>query len=143
MRGTRTVIGAGCQVDAFAVIRAIGGSGDVIIGPESFVGPHCVLYSGNGIRLGTHVLLGPHVCIVPTNHEFARRDVHIRHQGFMPSRGGVVVEDDVWIGANSVILDGSYIEQGAIVAAGSVVRGRVSSYSIWGGVPAVKLRDRP
>ena len=61
----------------------------------------------------------------------------------MPSRGGVVVEDDVWIGSRAVLLDGTHIEKGAIIAAGSVVRDRVPAYTIWGGVPARYLKDRP
>jgi virginiamycin A acetyltransferase len=143
VRGTRIVIGARTQVDAFAVLRAVGGSGDIIIGEDCRVNPHCVLYSGNGIHLGNHVLLAPAVSVVPANHAFDRRDIPIGKQRFLPSKGGVVIDDDVWIGAQCVILDGTHIERGAIIAAGSVVRGRVPAYQIWGGVPARFLKDRP
>jgi acetyltransferase-like isoleucine patch superfamily enzyme len=81
--------------------------------------------------------------IMPTNHAYGRRDTPIRHQGFAPSKGGIEIEDDVWLGANAVILDGARIGRGAIIAAGSVVGGTVPPYEIWGGVPAVKIRDRP
>jgi acetyltransferase-like isoleucine patch superfamily enzyme len=80
---------------------------------------------------------------VPANHAFERRDIPIAQQRFMASRGGVVIDDDVWIGAQSVLLDGTHIERGAIIAAGSVVRGRVPAYEIWGGVPAQRIKDRP
>jgi acetyltransferase-like isoleucine patch superfamily enzyme len=143
VRGTRIVIGARTHVDAFAVIRAVGGMGDVIIGEDSRIGPHCVLYSGNGVTIGKHVLMAPHVSVVPTNHAFERRDITIDQQRFQPSRGGVVIEDDVWIGSQAVLLDGTHVERGAIVAAGSVVRGRVPAYQIWGGVPASFIKDRP
>jgi acetyltransferase-like isoleucine patch superfamily enzyme len=143
VRGTRIVVGARTQIDAFSIIRSVGGTGDVVIGAESRIGPHCVLYSGNGIRIGDHVLMAPHVSVVPANHAFARRDIPIAQQRFMPSRGGVVIDDDVWIGAQAVLLDGTHIEQGAIIAAGSVVRGRVPAYEIWGGVPARRIKDRP
>jgi virginiamycin A acetyltransferase len=143
VRGTRIVVGARTHIDAFAVIRAVGGTGDVIIDEDSRIGPHCVLYSGNGISIGKHVLMAPHVSLVPANHAFERRDIPIAQQRFMASRGGVVIDDDVWIGAQSVLLDGTHIERGAIVAAGSVVRGRVPAYEIWGGVPAQRIKDRP
>jgi virginiamycin A acetyltransferase len=143
VRGTRIVVGARTHIDAFAVIRAVGGTGDVIIDEDSRIGPHCVLYSGNGITIGKHVLMAPHVSLVPANHAFERRDIPIAQQRFMASRGGVVIDDDVWIGAQSVLLDGTHIERGAIVAAGSVVRGRVPAYEIWGGVPAQRIKDRP
>jgi acetyltransferase-like isoleucine patch superfamily enzyme len=143
VRGTRIVVGARTHIDAFAVIRAVGGTGDVIIDEDSRIGPHCVLYSGNGISIGKHVLMAPHVSLVPANHAFERRDIPIAQQRFMASRGGVVIDDDVWIGAQSVLLDGTHIERGAIIAAGSVVRGRVPAYEIWGGVPAQRINERP
>jgi virginiamycin A acetyltransferase len=142
VRGTRIVVGAGSQIYDFVVMRAVGGDGDIVLGAHCFINPHCVLYSGNGIRLGDYVLVGPHCSIVPTNHAIDRSDVPIRHQGFMASRGGVVIEDDVWIGAGCTILDGARIGRGAVIAAGSVVRGAVAPGEIWGGVPARRLGTR-
>jgi virginiamycin A acetyltransferase len=141
-RGTRIVIGAHSQIYDYVVIRAVGGDGDILIGEHCYLNPHCVLYSGSGIRLGNYVLLGPGCAIVPANHAHDRLDIEIRKQGFMPSKGGVVIEDDVWIGANCVLLDGAHVETGAIVAAGSVVAGRVSARSIWGGNPCRLIRAR-
>ncbi len=141
-RGTRIAIGAHSQVYDFVVIRAVGGTGDVVIGEHCYINPHCTLYSGSGIRFGDYVLVGPGCSIVPANHAFDRPDIEIRKQGFMPSRGGVVVEDDVWIGANCVLLDGTHIETGAVVAAGSVVSGRIGAREVWGGNPCRFLRPR-
>jgi acetyltransferase-like isoleucine patch superfamily enzyme len=141
VRGTRIVIGAHSRIMEFAVIRCVGGTGDIVIGEYTNINPHCVLYSGSGIHIGSHVLIAPGVMIVPANHAFARRDLLIREQGFT-SHGGIVIEDDVWIGANSVVLDGTHIERGAVIAAGSVVTKRVPAYTVWGGVPARMLRER-
>lgn len=143
VRGTRMIIGARTQVMEFVVIKCVGGTGDIVIGENCYLNPHCVLYSGNGIQIGNDVLLAPGVVIAPTNHAITRRDIPIRLQGFMPSRGGVVIGDDVWIGANSVLIDGVHIGKGAVIAAGSVVNRSVPAYEIWGGVPARKLKDRP
>ncbi|HEX6634525.1 MAG TPA: DapH/DapD/GlmU-related protein [Usitatibacter sp.] len=141
-RGTRIVIGAHSEIYDYVVIRAVGGTGDIVIGAHCYINPHCTLYSGSGIRFGDYVLVGPGCSIVPANHGIARLDVPIRKQGFMPSRGGVVVEDDVWIGANCVILDGAHIETGAVVAAGSVVTGRLTARAVWGGNPCRLIRER-
>lgn len=141
-KGTRIVVGAGTHIYDFVVIRPVGGSGDIEIGEGCHINPHCTLYSGNGIKLGAYVLLAPGVAIVPANHATARRDTTIRHQGFAPSKGGVVVEDDVWIGANSVVLDGARIGKGAVIAAGSLVNGTVPPYEIWGGTPARFIKAR-
>ncbi len=142
-RGTRIVICANAHIEPFALIRCVGGNGDIEIGENSYVNPYCVLYSGNGIRLGRDVLLAPGVQLVPTNHAFARRDVPIRLQGFLPSRGGIDIEDDAWVGANTVVVDGARIGRGAIVGAGSLVTGAVPSYEIWAGNPLRKLGERP
>ena len=141
-RGSRLVIGASSEIYDQVVIRFVGGSGDIVMGKFCYINPGCVLYSGNGIRFGDYVLLAPGVKVVPTNHAFESREIPIRHQGFMPSRGGVIIEDDVWVGANAVLLDGCVIGRGAVIAAGAVVSGVVPTYEIWGGVPARKLRER-
>lgn len=142
-RGNRIVLGKHTQIYDHVVVRCVGGGGDIIIGEHCYINPGCVLYSGNGIRFGNYVLLAPGVKVVPSNHAFDSRKTVIRHQGFMKSKGGVVIEDDVWVGANAVLLDGAHVGRGAIVAAGAVVSGHVPAFEIWGGVPARKLRDRP
>lgn len=143
VKGTHVEIGAGSEIYDYVVIRCVGGNGDVIIGSHCYFNPGAVLYSGNGIRLGNYVLVAAGVMIMPTNHAFGRRDVPMRHQGFAESKGGIEIADDVWLGANAVILDGARIGTGAIIAAGSVVTGNVPAYEIWGGVPAKKIGDRP
>lgn len=141
-RGSLIKIGAHTHIYDFVVIRPVGGSGDVIIGAHCYINPHSCLYSGNGITMGDYVLIAPGCMIVPTNHAYASRDIPIRHQGFLPSKGGVVIEDDVWVGANSVLLDGCHIGKGAIVAAGSVVSGKVEPYAMVAGTPAKFIRWR-
>jgi virginiamycin A acetyltransferase len=145
VRGTKITIGDGVFIDAFVKLRVAGGMGDVTIGPNCYINAGSVLYSGNGITLGEYVLIAANCTLAPTNHEYRDPDTVIRLQGFAPSRGGIVVEDDVWIGANCVLLDGARIGRGAVIAAGSVVRGALPAYSISAGNPAkvVKWRKKP
>ena len=63
-------------------------------------------------------------------------------QGFKPSRGGILIEDDVWVGASVVLLDGAVLRQGVVVAAGTVVRGECQPYSVYAGNPMRKIGDR-
>ncbi|MDR3506468.1 MAG: acyltransferase [Caulobacteraceae bacterium] len=135
-RGSRIVVAAGAVIDAFVKVKPAGGSGDVTIGPGSVINSGCVLYTGNGISIGADVLIAANCTLAPTNHEFRDPTRPIRAQGFMPSRGGIVIEDDVWIGANCVLLDGAVIRKGAVVAAGSVVRDERPAFSISAGAPA-------
>ena len=135
-RGTRIVVAAGAVIDAFVKVKPAGGSGDVVIGPGSVINSGCVLYTGHGIAIGADVLIAANCTLAPTNHQYSDRTRPIRTQGFMPSRGGIVIEDDVWIGANCVLLDGAIIRTGAIVAAGAVVRDERPAFSISAGAPA-------
>lgn len=138
-RGTRIVIGPKAVVDSFVKIKPAGGSGDVEIGPECVINSGCVLYTGNGIRMGARVAVAANCTFAPANHEYRRRDLPIRVQGFRPSKGGIVIEDDVWIGANCVLLDGAILREGCVIAAGTIVRGEVAAFSIQGGNPMTVL----
>lgn len=142
VRGSRIVIGAGSVIDSFVKIKPAGGSGDVLIGPHCTINSGCVLYTGNGITLGTGVAVAANCTFAPVNHEFSRRDVPIREQGFRPGKGGIVIGDDVWIGANCVLLDGAVVGKGCVIAAGSVVRGALEPFGVFGGNPLRRLGER-
>ena len=135
-RGTRISIGAGTVIDAFVKIKPAGGTGDVDIGANVVINSGCVLYTGHGIRIGANTLLAANCTLAPCNHEFSDPDRPIRTQGFQPSRGGIDIGADVWIGANSVLLDGTRIGTGAVIGAGSLVRGDLPAHCIAHGTPA-------
>ena len=142
VQGTSIRIGANSYIYDFVVIRAVGGLGNIEIGEHCYINPGSTIYSGNGVSFGDYVLIAPGCVVAPTNHAFGRRDLPIRKQGWLPSRGGCVVENDVWVGANCTLLDGAHIGRGAVIAAGSVVKGCVEPFSIYGGVPAKKIGER-
>ncbi|MFI3185641.1 MAG: acyltransferase [Methylococcaceae bacterium] len=135
MRGSQVNIGALSMVDSFVKIKFSGGIGDVIIGSSVYINSGCVLYSGNGIKIGDNVAIAANVVFAPVNHEFNQKGTLIREQGFKPSKGGILIEDDVWIGAGSILLDGSILRQGCVIGAMSLVRGEVPAYSIHVGNP--------
>lgn len=141
-RGTNIEIQAGAVIDSFVKIKPAGGDGDVIIGEGSYINSGCVLYTGHGITIGKGVLIAANCTLAPTNHEYASKNKTIVEQRFKPSKGGIIIEDDVWIGANCVILDGAYIEKGCVVAAGSVIRGRLESYKVYAGMPLEIVGER-
>lgn len=141
VKGSRIVVGPGSYIDAFVKIKAAGGTGDVIIGEQSFINSGCVLYIGNGIAIGNNVSIAANCVLAPTNHEFVSASVPHQQQGFRPSKGGIHVEDDVWIGAGTVILDGARLGKGAVVGALSLVRSRLEPYGIYAGNP-ITLIDR-
>ena len=142
VRGSRIVIGPRVEIDAFVKIKPAGGSADILIGEGSRINSGTVIYSGNGVTIGRSVLIAANCTLAPTNHAFERRDVSIAAQRFQESRGGIVIEDDVWIGANCVLLDGTLIRQGVVVAAGSIVRGELAAFGVYAGNPIRLVRQR-
>ena len=141
VKGSRIVVGPGSYIDAFVKIKAAGGTGDVIIGEQSFINSGCVLYIGNGIRIGNNVSIAANCVLAPTNHEFSDAEVIHQKQGFRPSKGGILIEDDVWLGAGTVVLDGAVLGKGAVVGALSLVRSTLEPFGIYAGNP-LSLRDK-
>lgn len=142
VRGSRIDIGERVFIDSFVRIRPVGGRGDIAIGDDSYINSGTVIFSGNGVQIGRSVLIAPNWTLAPTNHAFGNCDVEIRLQGFMPSKGGIVIEDDVWIGAGVIILDGAILRRGCVVGAGSLVKGEVEAFSINVGNPLRKVGMR-
>ena len=135
VRGSRIVIEDEVMIDSFVRIKPVGGSGDVRIGRNSFINSGTVIFSGNGVDIGEWVLIAPNCTIAPVNHAYLKRDTTIRHQGFLPGKGGVRIERDVWVGANSVLLDGAWLREGCVIGAGSVVNGEVAPHTVNVGSP--------
>lgn len=94
--------------------------GEVTIGRDVMIGPKAVIWGrDHGISLGTPMILQKH------------------------HREKINIEDDVWIGANAVVLKGVNIGKGAVIGAGSVVTKHVPGNAIVAGSPAkvIRLRD--
>ena len=134
-RGSKIIVEEGVLIDSFVKIKCVGGMGDVKIGKNSCINSGVVIYSGNGIKIGADVLIAANCTIAPVNHQYMSRHMTIRQQRFQPSKGGIVIEDDVWIGANTVILDGAILKKGCVVGANSLVNTELESYSINVGSP--------
>ena len=142
VRGSRIVVGAHSVIDSFVKIKPAGGSGDLVIGDHCVINSGCVLYTGNGIRIGNHVAIAANCTFAPVNHAHEDRNRLIRDQSFMPSKGGITIEDDVWIGANCVLLDGSILRRGCVLGAGSIVRDELDAYTVYAGSPPRRVAER-
>lgn len=95
------------------------------------------------VVIGKHVSVGPNlVCVCEAN---ANNGEEINTYPYVANRatrkGDIIIEDDVWIGANVTILPGITIGKCAVVGAGSVVTKDLEPYGVYAGVPARKMRD--
>lgn len=131
-------IGDRCWIHPGVLLLSYGGS--ITMGDDCTVNPYSILYGHGGLKIGSGVRIAAHCVVIPSNHVYDKLDVPIFKQGL--TKEGIVIEDDVWIGAHVTILDGVHIGQGSIIAAGSVVNKDVSPFSIVGGVPAKIIKNR-
>ncbi len=97
--------------------------------------------TGGSIYIGNYCQIAEFCTLVASNHETETVKC-MTEEKWNTAKTGIVVEDDVWIGANAVILPGVKIGTGAVVGAGSVVTRNVEPYSIVGGNPAKMIRMR-
>jgi virginiamycin A acetyltransferase len=134
-RGSQINVGANSIIDSFVKIKPAGGLGNLVIGNNSVINSGCVLYTGNGINIGNNVAIAANCTLAPVNHQYQSKNILIRKQGFKDSKGGIVIEDDVWIGAGTILLDGAILKQGCVIGAGSIVKNEVPAYSVNAGSP--------
>lgn len=109
------------------------------IGNNVNIGPNVILYSVyKKIVFGNNVLLGPGVTMVSGDHSIRKIGIPIidNHEKLPEDDADIIIEDEVWIGANVTVLKGVVIGRGSVVAAGAVLTKSFPPYSIIGGVPA-------
>jgi len=153
--GEKTRVGPYCRLEATSPesvievgknvwlqrnVTAISYDGSIKIGNNVSMQPFGVLWGPGDIEIGNDVRMGPRVSIIAGNHNFSETEKIIRSQGMTSI--GISVQDDCWLGAHSVILDGVTIAKGCVVAAGAVVTKSTEPYGIYAGVPAKKIRSR-
>ena len=127
--GRRSVVESYCCIN-----NAVG---DVVIGDNTRIGIHCTVIGP--VTIGSHVNLAQGITVTALNHNFSDPSLRIDEQGV--STKAVVIGDDVWIGANAVILPGVTIGSHVVVAAGAVVTKDVPANTLVGGVPAKIIKQ--
>jgi acetyltransferase-like isoleucine patch superfamily enzyme len=122
-------------IESFACIN--NAVGDVIIGDHTRIGLHNTIIGP--VDIGSHVNLAQGITVSALNHNFSDTNKRIDEQGV--STNQVTIEDDVWVGANAVILPGVTIGEHCVVAAGAVVTKDVPPHSLVAGVPAKVIKS--
>ncbi len=109
------------------------------IGQDSLVGEYNVIRGQGGVSIGDRVYTSPFTQILAVNHVFDDPQRPFVEQGITAE--GIVIEDDVWIGAGAIITDGVRVGQGAVIAAGAVVTEDVPPHTVAAGVPARVIKQ--
>lgn len=79
--------------------------GDFYLGENSHIDSGYVTYTGNGMIIGKNVLIATNCILAHVNHSYIDKQKLIKNQGFMDRKGRITIEDDVWIGTSSPLLD--------------------------------------
>lgn len=122
-----------------ARICACNQKAEIHIGARTTIGYHNFIFASAGIEIGADCLIAPFVYIVDSDHGIKREELINRQPN---STEPISIGAGVWVASNVTILKGSEIGEGAVIAANSVVKGKVPPYEIWGGSPAKKIGER-
>lgn len=126
----RFALGRNSVVESFCCVN--NAVGDVIIGDYTRIGLHNTIIGP--VTIGNHVNLAQGITVTALNHNFSETGKRIDEQGV--STASIIICDDVWIGANAVILPGVTIGAHCVVAAGAVVTKDVPDGCVVAGIPA-------
>src|SRR5215216_3150086 len=108
------------------------------IGRDCLIGEYSVIRGQGGVQIGNRVYTSPFTQIIAVNHVFDDPNHPFVEQGITAE--GIIIEDDVWLGAGVIITDGVKVGKGAVVAAGAVVTKDVPPHTVVGGVPAKPIK---
>ena len=108
------------------------------IGRDSLIGEYSVIRGQGGVKIGDRVYTSPFTQIIAVNHVFDDPKRPFTEQGITAE--GIIIEDDVWLGAGAIITDGVRVGCGAVVAAGAVVTKDVLPHTVVAGVPAKPIK---
>lgn len=137
-------IGDNFTLGMFAIIECTGILSNVgtrlKIGDNVGINHYCFIGVRGDIEIGNNVIFGPRVNIFSENHNFDRIDIPIKQQGV--KKNATKIGNDVWIGAQSIILSGVTIGDGCVIAAGAVVTNDIPPYSLAIGAPARVVKKR-
>lgn len=134
-------LGDGVSLYLRTIIHA-GGEGSVEIGSGTHIQNDCQITAFGRISIGSNVQVAPRCAFYPYGHGFADSGTPILSQPLV-TKGGITIEDDVWLGYGVIVLDGVTIGRGAVVGAGSVVTKNLPAGAIAAGAPARVVRMRP
>lgn len=130
------LIGKFLRVDGPLYLKVEANS-KIMIGNNCYFNHNCSITALDTITIGDNCMFGNNVVIVDHDHSIENKEISTEKY----DKSKVRIGNNVWIGANSVVLQGVEIGNNSIVAAGAVVTHSIPSKEVWGGIPAKKIRE--
>ena len=129
--GSRLKMFEGIHIDRFHKL---------IIGDDVSIGIRATIIAVGGVEIGSRTMIGHGSKIISAGHNIPENKGSMRFSGAYLNK--ITIENDVWVGAQAVILPGVTIGKGAVIAAGAVVTKTIKPFSVVGGVPAKLIKTR-
>lgn len=115
--------------------------GSIYIGENTNIGINCLIHSESSVKIGANTLIAAYCYIVGGgSHDFSRIDIPVIQQGSVSK--GIIMEDNLWLGAGVKVLDGVRIQRESVIGAGAVVTEDIPEFSIAVGMPARVVKKR-
>ncbi len=108
------------------LIESVQKNSAIVIGQNTFFNQNCIIVCRKKITIGNDCMFGPNVCIYDHDHLFTKNGVH----RYDCVDGEIHIGNNVWCGANAVILRGSMIGDGAVIGAGCVIKGSIPPHTV-------------
>lgn len=136
---TNIKIGSHSYIKGGARICPCNEDAEVEIGKNTTIGYNTFIFASEKIIIGDNCMIAPNAYLVDSDHGIEKCSL-MNCQDNITKK--IIIEDDVWIGTGAVVLKGTYIPTGCVIAANSVVKGELEPYTIYGGVPIKKIGTR-
>ena len=137
-------LGNNSNIGKYSIVKCTGkynnSNPGLKVGERFICGEFCFFGCAGGIIIGDNVMMGQNVRFHAQNHIFEDTNILLREQG--TSQKGIIIEDDCWIGAGSVFLDGITVGRGSVIGANTVVTKNVEPYSVVVGNPGKIIKKR-
>ncbi len=118
-------ISFGKNMSTFSNVHLSAAGGKLEIGDNVFFNRNCIVVCREAITIGDGCICGPNVCIYDHDHKYGYEGVSSEYK-----TGPVIIGENCWIGANTVILRGTHICANSVIGAGTVVKGNIPPHSI-------------
>ena len=139
--GEQVGIGSFSEIVVFASSSYSKVVGKLMIGERTIIGSHANIRAAGGeIHIGKNCLLAQQVSLIASGH-IIETDQNYRDAPWDETKTGIMIEENVWIGAGVTILPGCRIGRNVVIGAGSVVTKSIPENEVWAGVPARKIRE--
>ncbi|MBO0330933.1 acyltransferase [[Muricauda] lutisoli] len=135
--GNTVKIGAYSRISVTSHLSKLGEG--LSIGSNSAIGEYSYFGCAGGLEIGDNVIMGQYISFHTENHNFSNRDKLIREQGVTSK--GIIIGNNIWVGAKVTFLDGSQVGDNSVVAAGAVVKDEFPPNVVIGGVPAKIIKE--